>query len=159
MVKQNRHSSGIGGSLILIIFIVLTLTVFSVLTLASARNELSMVTRTAKSSTDYYAAEKEAAIKCGELIKLLDGVTDRQEILNIAAENGAEAEDMGNIDAVGATAISFTVDIDGNRSLKTVILSDNGKMSVTAQQIVNSSSDIIIDDELNLWDGSSPFPG
>ena len=45
--ERGRASSGIGGSLILIIFIILTVTIFSVLTLVSAQNEIATVKKTA----------------------------------------------------------------------------------------------------------------
>lgn len=154
MVKQNRHSSGIGGSLILIIFIVLTLTVFSVLTLVSARNELGTVNRTAKVTSDYYAAEKAAAEKCAQLQQTLEGVTDPQQIISLAVQCGAQQELSSD---PNVTAFSFSVEIDDRRSLKTVIQSANGKLKISAQSIVSTGGEIIIDDGIGIWDGSSPL--
>ena len=149
--KQTKYSSGIGGSLILIIFIVLTITVFSVLTLVSAENELGTVTRSAKVSEDYYAAEREAALKCGELEKAVAGLTDQQEISNALSSAGADV----NSDIDGITA-GFSVKIDDNRSLETVLKAENGGLTVVSQKITVPES-IVIDDGLGIWDGSMPF--
>ena len=149
--KQNRYSSGIGGSLILIIFIVLTITVFSVLTLVSAENELGTVERSAKVSEDYYAAEKEAALKCGELKKAVSGLTDQQEI--IAALSLTDAAVSTNGDGI---TVSFTIEIDGIRKLETVLRPENGTLVLVSQKII-VPEDIIIDEGMDIWDGTFPF--
>lgn len=149
--KQTKYSSGIGGSLILIIFIVLTITVFSVLTLVSAENELGTVTRSAKVSEDYYAAEKAAALKCGELEKAIAGLTDQGEISSALSSAGANV----NSGMDGLTA-SFSVDIDGTRTLETVLKAENGVLTVVSRKITVPQS-VIIDDGLDIWDGVSPF--
>ena len=150
--KQNKYSSGIGGSLILIIFIVLTITVFSVLTLVSAENELGTTERSVKASEDYYAAEKEAALRCGELEKIVSGLTETQDIsvaLSLAGVDVSVVED-------GITT-SFTVEIDNIRLLETVLKAENGKLVIVSQKIT-VPQDIIIEDEgIGVWDGSFPF--
>ena len=149
--KQNKYSSGIGGSLILIIFIVLTITVFSVLTLVSAENELGTVERSAKVSEDYYAAEKEAALKCGELKNAVSGLTDRQEI--ITALSLMDAAVSANGDDV---TVSFTIEIDSIRKLETVLRPENGTLVLVSQKII-VPEDIIIDEGMDIWDGTFPL--
>ncbi|MCM1299713.1 MAG: hypothetical protein NC228_09145, partial [[Eubacterium] siraeum] len=75
-LQRNGHSSGIGGSLILVIFIILTITVFSVLTLVSAQNELNTVKKSKAMSEAYYAAEKTAAEKCGQIGSIMSSNDD-----------------------------------------------------------------------------------
>ena len=150
--KQNKYSSGIGGSLILIIFIVLTITVFSVLTLVSAENELGTTERSVKASEDYYAAEKEAALRCGELEKMVSGLTETQDIsaaLSLAGVDVSVVED-------GITT-SFTVEIDNIRLLETVLKAENGKLVIVSQKITVPQDVIIEDEGIGVWDGSFPF--
>lgn len=149
--KQIKYSSGIGGSLILIIFIVLTITVFSVLTLVSAENEVGTVERAVKASEDYYAAEKEAALRCAELKETVSGLTEQGEISAVLSMAGAEVSSDGD----GVTA-SFTVEIDGIRQLETVMRSENGTLVIISQKIT-VPDDIIIDEGMDVWDGSFPF--
>ena len=149
--KQNKYSSGIGGSLILIIFIVLTITVFSVLTLVSAENELGTVTRSAMISEDYYAAEREAALKCDELNNMVSGLTDQQEMIAMLSL----AEVSVNTELDGFT-VSFTVEIDDNRLLETVLRPDNDALIIVSQKIT-VPDEIITGGNIDVWDGSFPF--
>lgn len=149
--KQTKYSSGIGGSLILIIFIVLTITVFSVLTLVSAENELGTVSRSAKVSEDYYAAEKEAALKCSELEKAIAGLTEQAEISSALSAAGANVSS-----GVDGLTVSFTVDIDDKRTLETVLKVENGALTVASKKITVPES-IIIDEGMDIWDGTFPL--
>ncbi len=148
-VSRHKKSAGIGGALILIIFIILTITVFSVLTLVSSQNELVTVKKSAEIATDYYNAEKEAAVRFSEIKAALSNVTDNEEISRICSEKGAST----NITPQG-TEVSFKISIDDNRSLLTVI-NVNNNFEVKAQKIV-SENDIIIDDNIDIWDGITP---
>lgn len=151
--KQNKYSSGIGGSLILIIFIVLTITVFSVLTLVSAENELGTTERSVKASEDYYAAEKEAALRCGELEKMVAGLTEMQDI---SAALSLAGVDVSVVEEELTT--SFTVEIDDIRLLETVLKAENGTLVVISQKITVPADEVIIEDEgIGVWDGSFPF--
>lgn len=147
MASKHKASSGIGGSLILIIFIVLTVTVFSVLTLVSAQNELGTVSRSAEISKNYYTAEKQAAEKCGELKKALSGLTENSDIVSAAIELGASASSDEN----GVT-VSFSIDIDENRSLDTALRAERGELNIIFCEIVSKDDGITIDDNIELWE-------
>lgn len=146
-VQRGKVSSGIGGSLILIIFIVLTVTVFSVLTLVSAQNELAAVNRSVKVNDDYYRAEKTAAEKCGEIKKATSELMANSDIAAAAVNLGAAAETDEN----GVT-ISFGVDIDEKRSLETTLRAEGGELKVISQKTVSKNDEIVIDDSIVLWD-------
>ena len=149
--KRHQKSAGIGGALILIIFIVMTITNFSVLTLVSAQNELREVRKSSEIETSYYNAEKEAAVKLSEIKAALNNVTDNAEISAIVSEKGASAKTTPE-----GVEISFKASIDENRSLLTVVNYQNNAFEVISQKIV-SEKQIIIDDGLNIWDGVSPL--
>lgn len=149
--KRYHKTAGIGGSLILIIFIVMTVTNFSLLTLVSSQNELGTVKKSADISTNYYNAEKEAAHKIAELKTKLAGVTDNTEITKICSENQVNAAI-----APDGVEINFKIGIDENRSLLTVMSMNGGSFDIKTQKIV-SEKDIIIDDDIDIWDGLSPL--
>ncbi|MDE6724511.1 MAG: hypothetical protein K2J79_02800, partial [Ruminiclostridium sp.] len=138
-------------ALILIIFIVMTITNFSVLTLVSAQNELREVKKSSEIASSYYNAEKEAAVKLNEIKTALNNVTDNAEISSIVSEKGASAKTTPD-----GVEISFKVSIDENRSLLTVVNYQNNTFDVISQKIV-SEKQIIIDDNLDIWDGVSPL--
>lgn len=150
-VKRHQKPAGIGGALILIVFIVLTITSFSILTLVSAKNEMGSVKKSAENAADYYNAEKEAAVKLSEIKTAIENVTDSEEIARIISEKGANA----NV-AIDGIEVSFKVSIDENRFLLTEININNGKFKITSQKIT-SENEIIIDDGFNIWNGISPL--
>lgn len=150
--KRRGASSGIGGSLILIIFIVLTITVFSVLTLVSAQNELGTVNKSAIITKEYYTAEKVAAEKCGELNKALTELTDNQEAVSAAVSMGAFASA-----AEDGVLITFTVDIDEHRALETSLNLKEGNLETVSKKIVSNGDDLIIEDTIDIWDGALPM--
>ena len=149
--KQSKYSSGIGGSLILIIFIVLTITVFSVLTLVSAENELGITERAVKASEDYYAAEKEAALRCGELEKAISGLTEPIDISTTLSLAGADISSTED-----GLRVNVTVDIDEIRQLETILKPENGSLVIISQKIT-VPEETIIDEGMDVWDGSFPF--
>lgn len=151
-VNKSGHSSGIGGSLILVIFIILTLTVFSVLTLVSAQNELNTVKKTEDMTTAYYTAEKAAAEKCGQINTIMSSNYDLVKKLSDLEGIDVQADLIGN-----DGNITFTTEVDNLRLLKTVLQSENGNLSIISQQICSKES-ADIDDGYEVWDGASPLP-
>lgn len=148
--KRRGTSSGIGGSLILIIFIVLTITIFSVLTLVSSQNELGTVSKSAKNTQEYYTAEKAAAEKCGELAKALANLNDNQEIISAAISMDAFASNTED-----GVVITFSVDIDEHRALETSLNLKDGELETVSRNIVSKGGGIIIEDTMDIWDGDS----
>ena len=144
---RGRASSGIGGSLILIIFIILTVTIFSVLTLVSAQNEIGTVKKTADISKKYYDAENTAAEKCGELKAAFSEITENSRIVSAAIELGGAASS----DEKGVT-VSFMTDIDENRVLETVLRAEQGELKLISSKIVSKNEGIDIDDTIDLWE-------
>lgn len=61
MDKKEMPAAGIGVASILTVLLVLTLSVFAALTLASARADLALSKINADTVSDYYAADREAA--------------------------------------------------------------------------------------------------
>lgn len=151
IARRSGRSAGIGGSLILIIFIILTITVFSVLTLVSSQNELGTVKKSAQISSDYYNAEKTAAIKTGIIKAAVSELTELREIATTAEKNGADAT-VSETEVI----IKFKVKIDDNRSIETVLKADGSTVKIISKKTV-SDNQIIIDDNMNFWDGVTPF--
>jgi len=60
MDKKLKMSVGIGGPSIIMIFVVLSLTTLSALSLMTANSDWKLTKRTAQSVTDYYSADNQA---------------------------------------------------------------------------------------------------
>lgn len=103
---RNKGTPGLGIATLVLLFSVLTLCVFAVLSLSAARNELQLSRRYAQSVTDYYEADTQAA----EI---------RQRLLS-AADPQAEAEILRSegLDIVWTSAYyAYTVPVDEALSL------------------------------------------
>lgn len=73
-MKSSRLSSvsiGIGGSLVLVIFVVLCLTIFSVLSFTTAYSDLKLSKKTEQITVDYYAIHSKAEEKLAEISEKL----------------------------------------------------------------------------------------
>lgn len=81
--KQQTSFVNIGTSLLLVIFLVLTLVTFAVLSLTSARSDYNLSTRLASHKTEYYKASETAETIVDEIDRILE---------ELSKKNGAEAE-------------------------------------------------------------------
>lgn len=153
MEQNERRTSGIniGSASIIMVFSVLCLTIFAVLTFITANNEYKLANKSADYVKAYYDADTRAVITEGK-------------IREIIAENGSiagAAEAVNNAD-LGVTA---TLDGDGcrfvyaqtqdeNQELQVELLYTGGELRTLKWELVNVA-DWSADGEIHLWDGDS----
>lgn len=129
-MKEQKSTSPLGVGLITIItvLLVLTLSIFSALTLSTARADLALSQINADTVQTYYAADSEAAA------------------LYAGFAAGTEAELLREIP------------LDNGQSLTLHLLrEEDGSITVLAWDVTPSSPDDgEIDDAPDLWDGSDP---
>lgn len=146
--QRDQHGIGVGSACILLVFIVLALTVFSVLTLVTAQNELSVAEKSAELSAAYYTAERTAVIKANDIKK---------------AATSSETDIQAAVETLGATVyeddfgytFSFSEEIDSNRVLSVEMRFENDEMKILTWKA--SGQEFEYDDSVDVWDGSS-FP-
>ena len=125
-MKRNKQQStfiNIGSSSLLMVFLVLCLTTFAILSLSSAQSDYSFSKKFAEHKTEYYEASSRAEMILGEIDQLLaensDQVTarlDGKEIDNIPLScTGADGE----------TAISYQVPSGEKQALNVTLLVTN----------------------------------
>lgn len=68
---RKRKGLGVGSVSLVLIFSVLCLTIFALLTLSTARNDAALAERAAQSAQDYYAADTEGQHVCAQLLNAL----------------------------------------------------------------------------------------
>lgn len=145
-MRDKEHGIGIGNSLILLIFMVVTLTVFSVLTLVTANSEAATAEKSADNSQSYYRADLEATVKMGQLSDAIKNAASKDEVSDFAAKNGFSE----NKDENGVT-FSFTVQIDEKRELFAELRYENGTLTVNTWKTVSADNDY--EQDINVWDG------
>jgi len=83
--KPSNVSIGMGGSLIIIVLVVLCLTIFSVLSFTTAYSDLKLAKKTEEMTFDYYKTHGKAEEKLAEIYEILILSTK-----NISGENASE---------------------------------------------------------------------
>lgn len=138
----------LGGASIIMVFAVLCLTIFAVLTLLTADSERRISESCARSVDDYYRADTEAAAFVSVLAEALktDGVDG---FYRAAAEAGAEP---AAADADGAPAVEKSFPIDENQVLYVVLAADGTAIRVDRWQVI-FTGEWVSDDALGLWNG------
>lgn len=131
-MKDKRRGSppAVGGASLLVVFAVLCLTIFALLSLATVRADSRLADASVKSVTDYYAADLEAQtilarLRAGEKV---EGVTVNGEIY------------------------SFTCRVSDTQNLEAAVLLRGSEYRVLRWQTVLAQS-WRADDTLDIWDG------
>ena len=136
--KQERFSPpAVGGTSLLVVFAVLCLTVFALLSLTTVRADVRLAEASVKAVSDYYAADVKA-----------------QEIL-ARLRNGETPEDVDIYEEEDLTSrCTYAVPISDSQELQVEVLLDgvDGSYSVLRWQAA-AAQEWEIDETLNLWDG------
>lgn len=149
MKKKFSVTLSVGGSLILVVFIILAITTFAVLALSSAVSDRDLSRKTLEYTKLYYEAENKAEEKLGkihEAICLGARSPDMESYLN-GRLNGCEItrED-------GSLLITFQTEItkDNEIFVKLKVLDGSSEYKIINWQAVNNAP-WESDDSLNLW--------
>ncbi|WP_418752082.1 hypothetical protein [Frisingicoccus sp.] len=177
-MKRNKQQStfvNIGSSSLLIVFLVLCLTTFAILSLSSAQSDYSFSKRSAEHKTEYYEASSRAEMILGEIDQIL---AETAEQVNAAQKNAVQEKadselasfelaaaarlDGKEIDNIplsctgteGETIISYQVPSGAKQALNVSLLITNDSehenyYKIQAWQLI-STSDWNADNSLNL---------
>ena len=142
---NKRSAPTVGASSLLVIFAVLCLTVFAMLSLSTVQADKRLSDRSAAAALGYYEADTEAEkifarLRAGELP---DGVT----VTTYAAEEGTAIQ--GNI-------YSYTCTISETQAIRVELAEQDGVWTVLRWQSV-STTEWEADDSVDIWDGDGIF--
>lgn len=148
MGKKKREGfapPALGGSSLLVVFAVLALTVFALLSLSTVRADVRLGDAAAQAVTDYYAAD----VKAQEVLACLRGGQPAPEDIEIVSQ------DWG---PMWTALYSYAVPISDTQELQAEVLVDqsDGSYSVQRWQAV-SVGEWDADTSLDLWDGELVF--
>lgn len=134
-----RGTSGppaaVGGSSLLVIFAVLCLTVFALLTLSTAAADSRLSQDAADAVEAYYQADSQA------------------EALWARLRDGEQPEKVSEItEETGSTVYKYTVPISQEQELQVCLQLKDGIWTVMQWQAV-STADWQADEDLTVWDG------
>ena len=139
MSKRMPHI-GFGAASLMVIFTVLCLTIFSLLTLLTAKNEYALTERTAQNVQDYYAADVQA-------------VKIRRAVETALAQDALPP----SIDGVQIThsggEIRYQCPIGSSLRLSVTLVHTGGGVTAVRAWQTEPAADWQADDSIEVWDG------
>ena len=145
--KESFAPPALGGSSLLVVFAVLALTVFALLSLSTVRADVRLGDATEKMVSGYYAAD----VKAQEILaKLRTGAPLPEDV-----EFETTISDYPDH---SETIFSYSIPISDTQELQVEVLVDpaDGSYQVRRWQAA-SVGDWTFDDSLDLWDGDILF--
>lgn len=161
---SSRSSTGVnvGGSSILVIFVLLCLTTFATLSLVSAQADKKLTDKAAAAAVEFYAADSAAEEKLAAIDKaiktayLVEGT--EQSFRNALQRSAPE-----NV-VFGADTVSYTVPVNERQNLEVELripFSPGGaapRFERVKWLVVNTAEWTPPDDTLNLFGGEDDLP-
>ncbi|MCH5325172.1 MAG: hypothetical protein J1E39_08150 [Eubacterium sp.] len=149
MKNKTGGFSGAGISSLIIVFTVLALAIFTLLTLITVRQDLELSRKTSAVQAEYYKADTEATERLGKLYALAEE-NDSSALLAFAAGNDGFTT---GIDGDTVT-FSWSAEIGSTARLECEAVYDGGQITVTKWHTVSNAS-YTNEDSLPIWDGST----
>lgn len=133
---RSRNGSGLGTVTLVMLFSVLCLCVFALLSLSTAKSELNLSERYAESIEGYYAADT-AAVRVFQAIAEGDVDTAKANAAVLMIDN---------------TSAEFSVPIDDALTLEVILKNDGGSW-IVEKWCVAATGDWNADESIDVWDG------
>lgn len=153
MAKEKKRSTmQVGGSTILMIFTVLCLTVFSVLSLSSARADASLTKRAEQAVLAYYDADGKAEERLQEIDQTI--AKANREVLEEAEFSLFLNQELGEVYQNGK--IQYEIPLENGKQSLFVEIEPiyQGKQNFNISQWqIKNTGEYFIDDSLNVWLG------
>ena len=124
-MRRYPSRMGVGASSILFILVVVSLTLFSVLSLMQARADAALTEKTAVSVSAYYDADARAQ----KTLALLDGALQRGDAL----------ESVEGVTKTGEGEYAFTIDASDGHTLSVTLSVASGEYTVTSYRYENNA--------------------
>ena len=144
--QMSKHKINIGLTSLILIFIILCLATFSLLSLSSARGDQSLAARSARAVTEYYRADAEGE----KWLKQADAIL-QEEIQalakKMALELGCDADEE-----TGFVSTDISMDRGQALHIDLALTGDENRYEVRSWYVYDSGN-YEIDDFMPVWDG------
>ena len=149
-MQNERKSSGIniGSASIIMVFAVLCLTVFSVLSFVTANSEYKLAIKSADSVKAYYIADTKATEKVANIEKIVNGKNGSfAEISKELTDCGYEVENT-----TSGLVVKFKEKVSDSQDLSVKVTYDGRNFCVNSWKLESSAS-WTPSDSAQLWGG------
>ena len=172
--KLSNVSVGMGGTLIITIFVVLCLTIFATLSFTTAYSDLKLASKTEEMTYDYYAANAKAEDKLAEVNDVLmesnesligynNDMIESETFYKILTENISSIEDVSIIER-GEENNNFTIYYEafGQKNQKicvtlNICYDENTRVphyEIVSWNLANIELPIYEEENFDLWEGN-----
>lgn len=152
-----KHKVNIGLTSLILIFIILCLATFSLLSLSSARGDQSLALRSAQAVTEYYRADAEGEkwLKQADAILQKETVTGSMSQEEIKTLAGNVASELGcNIDeTTGYISTDISMERGQALHIDLALTGDENRYEVRSWYVYDSGN-YEIDDSMPVWGGN-----
>lgn len=152
-----KHKVNIGLTSLILIFIILCLATFSLLSLSSARGDQSLALRSAQAVTEYYRADAEGEkwLKQADAILQKETVTDTMSQEEIQALAKKTASQLGcDIDeTTGYISTDISMERGQALHIDLALTGDENRYEVRSWYVYDSGN-YEIDDSMPVWGGN-----
>ncbi|MCC8025421.1 MAG: hypothetical protein LIP16_09000 [Clostridium sp.] len=156
--ESGRNKVNIGASSLILIFIVLCLAVFGLLSLSNARGDMALAERNVQAVTGYYEADNKGQQWLREIDRIL------MEEMAASGDSGQCSlnikDRLGDIYDRERGIIATDIPMDRGQSLHIELMLVCGKYRYEVKSwYVYNSEEYEIDDSMPVWDGGVPAQG
>lgn len=155
--QTSKHKVNIGLTSLILIFIILCLATFSLLSLSSARGDQSLANRSAQAVTEYYRADTEGE----KWLKQADAILQKEAVTGIVSQEEIQAFAKKVASQLGCNVDEKTgyvnTDISMERGqalhIDLALTGDESRYEVKSWYVYDSGN-YEIDDSMPVWDGN-----
>lgn len=140
MKNRQKAGLGVGGSSLLMVFIIVCLTTFATLSLVSANADDKLSVKTAEAVSAYYAADGRAV----ERLQTIDA---------LLADGQAEAITVQDLAEATETGYAFTEAINDRQCLAVTLTVRQQRCTIASWRVVNIGDWNGDGQLLDIWDG------
>ncbi|NLK64251.1 MAG: hypothetical protein GX289_04065 [Tissierellia bacterium] len=153
MNRRTNVSVGMGGTLIITVFVVLCLMIFSTLSFATAYSDLKLTNKAHEITADYYYIHGKAEEKLAAISDILYSIDINEEKENILRK-------LSGIDGVDVNEEDLTLHyvVLGNKNQKisvklNLLYTDRLHYEIEAWNLSNIELPVYEDDIIDIWEG------
>lgn len=153
--KSQEMSAGVGYVSVMLIFAVICLTIFAVLSLKAALSDESINERSEDFLKNYYAADTAAKEKLSLINDIAHELKDSEFFEEAFAEKTASLEGVTAQTRPDGISVSYSVEINERQRLfVNVVFNGKGEYTVKKWQSRSSASGDDDNSHINVWDGT-----
>ncbi len=158
---KSNISMGIGGTLVIVIFVVLCLTVFATLSFTTAYSDMKLVNKTQEMTSEYYTIEGYAEIKLSEIydMMIIASYGDNDNYYEILSHLLLQSEDVVLLNN-DINNFKIYYEVHDNRKQKLcvtlkVLYNDANKPTyeIITWNLANMELPVYEEENINLWEG------